>query len=172
MPARPDLAGPSPGDHNIAVAVTTHLKAAHLLRHPLDKEIAARCFKTFFQMLDPRKMYFYQSDIDQFLVNRDNLCDLIRKGDVTFAHDVFLTFLERIDERVKTVDELLAGQLDFKVDDQMVIDRTAAQYPRDAYEAADHGLQKLKIAEIKWDPELWPVVDPSVLRDYVSTRSE
>jgi len=41
-----------------------------------------------------------------------------------------------------------------------------------AYEAADHGLQKLKIAEIKWDPELWPVVDPSVLRDYVSTRSE
>ncbi len=37
-----------------------------------------------------------------------------------------------------------------------------------AYEAADHGLQKLKIAEIKWDSQLWPVIDPSVLRDYTS----
>ncbi len=37
-----------------------------------------------------------------------------------------------------------------------------------AYENADNGLQKLKIAEIKWDAEYWPVVDPSVLRDYTS----
>lgn len=37
-----------------------------------------------------------------------------------------------------------------------------------AYEAADHGLQKLKIAELLWDPEGWPFVDPSVLDSYVS----
>ena len=37
-----------------------------------------------------------------------------------------------------------------------------------AYEASDHGLQKLKIAEIKWDAAAWPVVDPSVLQDYTS----
>ena len=38
-----------------------------------------------------------------------------------------------------------------------------------AYENADHGLQKLKIAEIKWDENLWPVVDKSALNDYTST---
>jgi arabinan endo-1,5-alpha-L-arabinosidase len=37
-----------------------------------------------------------------------------------------------------------------------------------AYETADNGLQKLKIAEIKWDEKLWPVVDPSVLDQYQS----
>jgi arabinan endo-1,5-alpha-L-arabinosidase len=37
-----------------------------------------------------------------------------------------------------------------------------------AYEAADNGLQKLKIAELAWDVDGWPVVDPSVLDDYVS----
>ena len=41
-----------------------------------------------------------------------------------------------------------------------------------AYEAADNGLQKLKIAEIKWDAALWPVVDPSVLHDYTSIQSK
>ncbi len=37
-----------------------------------------------------------------------------------------------------------------------------------AYENADNGLQKLKIAEIKWDDAKWPQIDESVLRDYTS----
>ena len=37
-----------------------------------------------------------------------------------------------------------------------------------AYENADHGLQKLKIAELTWDDAQWPQVDEKVLRDYVS----
>lgn len=38
-----------------------------------------------------------------------------------------------------------------------------------AYENADRGLQKLKIAELTWDAAGWPRVDPAVLHDYVST---
>ena len=37
-----------------------------------------------------------------------------------------------------------------------------------AYEAADNGLQKLKIAEIKWDAMQWPVIDEKVLDEYKS----
>ena len=37
-----------------------------------------------------------------------------------------------------------------------------------AYEAADNGLQKLKIAELTWDAEHWPVVDPNALHSYRS----
>lgn len=37
-----------------------------------------------------------------------------------------------------------------------------------AYETADNGLQKLKIAELQWDPDQWPVVGPQTLRDYES----
>lgn len=37
-----------------------------------------------------------------------------------------------------------------------------------AYEAADNGLQKLKIAELTWDADLWPVVDPKALQTYTS----
>jgi len=37
-----------------------------------------------------------------------------------------------------------------------------------AYENADNGLQKLKIAELKWDEADWPQLDESALRDYVS----
>ncbi|MDX3774709.1 arabinan endo-1,5-alpha-L-arabinosidase [Chromatiaceae bacterium AAb-1] len=37
-----------------------------------------------------------------------------------------------------------------------------------AYEAADNGLQKLKIAEIQWDDAKWPLVSDSVLNEYRS----
>ena len=37
-----------------------------------------------------------------------------------------------------------------------------------AYEAADKGLQKLKIAQLSWDKDEWPVVDPSILDTYKS----
>jgi arabinan endo-1,5-alpha-L-arabinosidase len=37
-----------------------------------------------------------------------------------------------------------------------------------AYEAADHGLQKLKIAELTWDAAQWPVIDEKALDEYQS----
>jgi arabinan endo-1,5-alpha-L-arabinosidase len=37
-----------------------------------------------------------------------------------------------------------------------------------AYETADNGLQKLKVAEIKWDERQWPVIDEKVLDEYKS----
>lgn len=41
-----------------------------------------------------------------------------------------------------------------------------------AYEAADNGLQKLKIAPVQWDADGWPFLDPSVLNEYVSVLEE
>jgi arabinan endo-1,5-alpha-L-arabinosidase len=37
-----------------------------------------------------------------------------------------------------------------------------------AYETADNGLQKLKIAELQWDADHWPLVNAQALRDYRS----
>jgi arabinan endo-1,5-alpha-L-arabinosidase len=35
---------------------------------------------------------------------------------------------------------------------------------------ADNGLQKLKIAEMKWDATQWPVVDEKAVDEYRSVR--
>ncbi len=96
------------------------------------------------QSLDPMKLYFYQSDVDEFKKHQDELCDWISKGDITFAYTVFRRFLQRVDERVKTVDELLAAPLDFTADEQMVKDPDAARYPRTPAEAADRWRQRIK----------------------------
>ncbi len=135
---------PTPNDRHITLAVKSLLERQHLSRHPLDKEMSERCLKTFLKSLDPMKVYFYQSDIDNFNQHKDELSDAIRKGDTSFAFTVFNTFLQRVDERVKTVDEWLTSPHDFSADEQMVIDRDAAQYPRSVAEANDRWRKRIK----------------------------
>jgi carboxyl-terminal processing protease len=127
-----DPIAPGPDDRHIVSLVTSSLKRDHLLRHPLDKEISERCLRTFLKMLDSRKLYFYQSDIDEFNKHKDELSAALEHKDISFAYLVFRTFLERVDERVRTVDQLLAGPLDF------------TQYPRTAAEATDRWRQQIK----------------------------
>jgi carboxyl-terminal processing protease len=134
---------PDPNDRHIIVAVTSLLKR-HLSRHPLDQEISERCLKTFLKQLDPMKVYFYQSDIDEFMKHKNELSSKIVNKDVSFAYMVFRTFLNRVDERVKMVDQLLAQPQDFTVDEQMATDRDAAEYPRTPAEAFDRWRKRIK----------------------------
>ena len=39
-----------------------------------------------------------------------------------------------------------------------------------AYENADNNFHRLKIAEMKWDAEQWPVVDEKVLDEYIGVE--
>jgi carboxyl-terminal processing protease len=134
---------PGPGDRYTTLAVAGLLRQ-HLTRHPLDKEISERCLKEYLKRLDPMKVYFYQSDIDEFMKHKDDLCDAIRRGDVSFAYNAFHTLLERVDERIKTVDELIPAQHDFTVDEQIVREHDAAQYPHNPAEARDLWRKRIK----------------------------
>ncbi len=138
------LTKPSANDRHVALAVSSLLKQQHLLRHPLDAEISERCLKTFLQTLDPMKMYFYQSDYDAFAESKDRLADLVQQGDINFAYEVFRKFLERIDERVKMVDQILASHQDFSVDEELVTDKDAATYAKTPDEAYDRWRKRIK----------------------------
>jgi carboxyl-terminal processing protease len=123
------------------------LKHEHLLQHPLDAEISQRCMKTFLQELDPMKMYFYQSDYDEFAKDRDHLADLIQQGDINFAYTVYNRFLDRIDERVKMIDKILdpkSPPQDFTLDEELVTDKDAATYAKTPDEAYDRWRKRIK----------------------------
>ena len=138
------LTTPSPNDRHVALAVTSLLKHEHLLRHPLDAEISQRCLKTFLQTLDPMKVYFYQSDYDEFAKSRNILADEISTGDIAFAYTVFNRFLDRVDERVKQIDQILATKQDFTIDEEMVTDKDLVTYPKTPEEAYDRWRKRIK----------------------------
>lgn len=139
-----DLAGPSPYDRVVTRQITKLMEQEHLTKHPLDDEISQRFLDQYLKALDPSKMYFLQADIDEFRQKRNDLDDLVKEGDTEFAFQVFDRYLFRVNERLKDIDELLAMDHDFTVDEEMVIDPDSATYAQDAAEARDKWRKRIK----------------------------
>jgi carboxyl-terminal processing protease len=139
-----ELTGPQRNDRPITKAITILMSRQHLTRHPLDNEISNRWITNYLKMLDPRKVFFSQADVDEFMAYRNDLDDMALQGDTAFAYRVFNKFLSRIDERVKLVDELLAQPIDVTVDEELVTDPEAIPYAPDDAEMRDRWRRRVK----------------------------
>ncbi|MGE0757780.1 MAG: carboxy terminal-processing peptidase [Pirellulaceae bacterium] len=137
------LTKPSQQAERITHAVRVMLQN-HLSKHALDDEISRRAMKAYLEGFDPRKMYFYQSDVDEFHRRLTKLDDEIKASKIDFAYIVFNRFLERLDERIKLVDELVNAQHDFTVDEELVIEPEMLRYPQDAAEARERWRKLIK----------------------------
>jgi len=131
-------------DRNIAKAVTFLINKDHLTRHPLDDEISHRAMDLFLKSLDPMKLYLYQSDVDELLKNRNDLDDFVNKGDINFAYQAYNRLLERVDERVAMVNEILAKPIDLTADETMKTDPDKLTYPRTKEEAYARWQKRIK----------------------------
>ena len=100
----------------------------HLTGQRIDATMAERCIKSFIKDLDPLKLFFYQSDVDEFMAKRDQLAELLKRGDIRFAYDVFTRFLARVDERIALAEADLNKPHDFKVDEEMIRDPDAMKF--------------------------------------------
>lgn len=157
--ARPSLAeptGPTSSDKHITGAITVLMNREHLTRHPLDNEISGRWLDNYVKMLDPRKVFFTQTDIDGWNAYRDQLDDMGRRGDTSFAYRVFQQFLDRIDERVTLVKELAYQPHDFTVDESMSTDPDAIGYAKDDAEMRDRWRKRVKyeLLDLEVDKEM------------------
>ncbi len=135
---------PQAYDRQISRAVARFLIDEHLSKQQLTPQMSERAFTTFLKMLDPMKVYFMQSDVDEFSKYQDVLADNIKKGDVSFSYMVFDRFLKRIDERLKLVDELMSQPMDFTVDESMQTDPKQMSYAKDDAEMRDRWRKRLK----------------------------
>jgi carboxyl-terminal processing protease len=140
-----EVSGPSANDRTVTRLVSMMMKREHLSKHPLDDEISRRGLDLFLKSIDGRKLYFYQSDVDEFHLRRNDLDDMINAGDVSFAYTVFNRFLKRVDERLVTIHQLLAAnQFDFNADEVLVSDVDKLTYPTNPEEARQRWLKQLK----------------------------
>ena len=136
--------GPDKRDHRIAVMVAELLQTRHLSKHPLDQEIAHRAVTQFVEMLDPMKVYFYQSDLREFTTQEKEIENIPKRGDINLAYTVFRLFLRRLAERLKLAEELLTVPHDFTVDEDMIYDPKATDYAKDEGEVKEKWRKRVK----------------------------
>lgn len=136
--------GPSEKDARVAKIVSMLMPRRHITRREFDDQASQRALELYLKALDLRKLYFYQSDYDEFSAFRNSLDDMVKKGDLTVAYTIFNRLLQRIDERVETIMELLEEPVDFTIEESIVIDPKATRYPQSVKEARDRWRRQIK----------------------------
>lgn len=139
-------AEPVPGkdDRMVAQLVCQMLQDGHVTRPMIDDEISKRLFHRFFKDLDPSKLYFVQSDIDEFKKHETELDDMLLRGDVSFAYKVYERFMERIGQRLKLIDKLVDMPFDFSKKEYLDTDIERLPYTTSDQEIAERWRLRIK----------------------------
>ncbi len=119
----------------VAQFVWQMMERNHLSKHGLDDEISRRAFDKYINSLDPAKLYFRQSDIEEFSRWKTQLDDQLKSSDYSAAFQIFGRFLDRVDQQTKLAIECLDAQQDFSVNEEMIVDPELAHYAKDDAEA-------------------------------------
>tara|TARA_R110002049_G_scaffold72490_1_gene186942 strand:- start:31141 stop:33300 length:2160 start_codon:yes stop_codon:yes gene_type:complete len=137
---------PKDRDKIVARLIANLMPRTHVSSQNLDDTISRRAMDLFIDSLDPLKLYFYQSDINEFHRSETKIDDMVRVGDLSLAYDIFRRFTQRVDERVAVAQELLDSKFDFKRDESIIIDPDAATYANTPDEARDRWRRQIKYA--------------------------
>jgi len=144
--AGPALPQPTARDGVVSRLISRLMPANHISGKELDDGVSQRALDLFVDSFDPLKLYFLQSDIEDFQRYAGSIDDQVRSGDLGLAYYIYGRFIERVDQRVAVALELLEGDFDFNRDEQIVIDGDAAQYARNADESRDRWRRQIKFA--------------------------
>ena len=135
---------PSRTDHRIALLVSHKLDQYHLSEMRIDDEISRRTFKMFLKILDPRKLYLYQSDVDEFSVEKESIDDYVKRGNVRLAKRIYDRFLQRVKERIAMAQIYVDQEHDFTLDETMIRDPENMKYASSEAEANERWRKRVK----------------------------
>lgn len=113
------------------------LQNSHFARLPYDAELSRRFFDDYLEGLDFQKLYFTQEDVDGFQAKyADRLHTLLLQGkSMQPAIEIYDVFRQRVAERTKQTDKMLAGEFDFTSDETVEMSRKEAVWPKNEAEA-------------------------------------
>ncbi|MDC0224059.1 carboxy terminal-processing peptidase [Deltaproteobacteria bacterium] len=118
----------------------------HYSQKPLDNEMSSKIFNLYLNRLDPAHFYFLEDDVDKFRKYELRVDDMLQRGDVNLALDIFERFKIRLSERLAMMEEFMGEDFDFSVDDNWILERKDQPYPHSTEDA-----RKLWRTKIKFD---------------------
>ena len=147
--------GPQADDATTAKLVAQMVEKFHISQHGLDDEISQKTFEKMLSDLDPMKLYFLQSDVENFAPYKTKLDELTLSGNTEFAHVVFDLYLKRLDERIAYAQQLIDSDFDFTQDESIITDAKDLEWAKSLDEINDRWRKRIKydVLSLKLDDE-------------------
>ncbi len=131
--------------HAQAARMTSHVFSRyHYKATPLDDAMSEKIFDAYFKALDGEKLYFLESDVEQFAGMRTKFDDAIGNEDLSLPFSIYRTYQQRFSERMVYARELLKTKMDFSVDETFQLDREKAAWPKSEAEVRDLWRKRVK----------------------------
>lgn len=111
--------------------INSMLKRFHYKKFDLDDAFSEKILAQYIKQLDPNRLYFTQSDINEFNKHRHSFDDYIEAGDTTFAVSLFKTYQQRVKERSDYAAKRIEQAFNFRADDSYTLDRKEAAWAAD-----------------------------------------
>lgn len=130
-----------------AKMIVKQLEQEHYVNLKLDDKTSGLLLDTYLKTLDPGKLFFLQTDIDEFQRLRSQLDDELKKGELSAGFVIYNRYHKRLTERLaKTIGELpqMVKNFDFAADEELELDREDAKWPTSAREADDLWRKQIK----------------------------
>ncbi|MEM7054370.1 MAG: carboxy terminal-processing peptidase, partial [Pseudomonadota bacterium] len=132
-------------EHSFATRLTTRfLSSYHYRRTQLDDEMSKRIFEQYIELLDPNRMYFLVSDIDDLQRYQLHLDDALRTAELDPAFDIFNLYVRRVYERVEHAQMLLENEFDFTIDENYYYNREDLPWAEDRTALEELWRQRVK----------------------------
>ena len=133
-----------PKADSLVEAVVTAVKRTNYSRSEIDDKTSARLHKLFIRNLDPMKLYFLQSDIDEFQQHAKEHDDMLKREDVSLAETIARRYRERSDERMQWAQTFSDAEFDFEKPDVRPAVPEACQLAVDAEQAKERWRKEVK----------------------------
>ncbi len=148
--------------------INTILSRYHYRKYSLNDSLSNVIFNRYLNSLDYNRMYFLQSDIDDFQQFRYQLDDDIKDGNLKPAYVIFNVFRERMNERINYAKKLLDKEFNFTKDEKFLIDRKDAPWPKDTTDYNELWKKRVKndALNLLLTGKKWDAVKKTLIKRY------
>ncbi len=141
----------------VVKGIVEQFVSMHYAQKPLEDEMSAKIFKLYVNRLDPAHYYFLAADVNEFRKYETRIDDMLLRGKVKLALEIFELFKVRLSERLAMMEEFLTEDFDFSRDANWTLERDDLPYPETTEEA-----RKIWRTKIKFDLLTLKLADTSI----------
>lgn len=128
---------PEPFHPKEVLKITEILKNVHYRKINLNDSLSSAILDDYLKSLDPQKMFFLKSDIQQFEQYRYKFDDYMASGNLNPAFEIFNVYKKRMTEAMKFILANLKGEMNLNENDKMKLTRKDEDYAKTVEERND-----------------------------------
>ena len=134
-----------------SIHIARSLLLSHYRKQDIDKSLSEKVYENYLESLDPQKLYFLASDIDDFEPYRHRLHGALKTGQLEPGFKIFNRYQERYIERLTQKIAFIEKHFDslnFELDEHILADRKDQPWAKNTQELDNIWRKRIKSAAL------------------------